>query len=117
VLNHNNIQKTEYIVHGRHGLESEGGASTGVSLGKKCSCGANPIAGFVQNVFPGIDFVAKIPGDSLRDFGRAGVKAVDHQCLHRDGLVGAFEGVHIESGLFSVLVIAELAHFHFPGCI
>src|ERR1700683_1516823 len=34
VVNHNDILNAEYIVHGRHGLQSERGASTRVSLDK-----------------------------------------------------------------------------------
>ncbi len=30
VMNHNDILNAEYVVHGRHGLQSEGGASTRV---------------------------------------------------------------------------------------
>jgi hypothetical protein len=40
---------------------------------------------------------------------------VNHQGLHRDGLVSAFEGVHIEAGLFPVFVFAVLAHFPAPS--
>ena len=36
---------------------------------------------------------------------------MDHKGFHRNGLVRALEGVHIEPGLFPVLVIAELAIF------
>ena len=72
---------------------------------------ANPIAGFVENVFTRVDLVPKIPGDRLWDLDCPRVKAVDHKCLHRDGLVRALEGVHIESGLLPVLVNAEVAHF------
>src|ERR1700677_2491760 len=78
---------------------------------------ANPMARFVENVFTGIDLVPKILGDGLRDFDRPRVKAVDHKCLHRDGLVRALEGVHIEPGLFPVLVIAELTHFLSPPAL
>ena len=34
VVNHNDIPNAEYIIHGRYGLQSEGGASTCVSLDK-----------------------------------------------------------------------------------
>jgi hypothetical protein len=75
---------------------------------------ANAIARLVENVFTRIDFVPKILGDRLRDFVRPRVQTVDHKCLHRDGLVGALEGVHIEPGLFPVLVFAVLAHLLSP---
>jgi hypothetical protein len=44
---------------------------------------------FVENVFTRVDLISKILGDGLRDFGRAGVEAVDYQGLHRDGLVSS----------------------------
>jgi hypothetical protein len=56
-------------------------------------------------------------GNRLRDIGGARVKIVDHQGLHWDRLVRAREGVHIEPGLFSVLLNAELAHFLAPSTI
>jgi hypothetical protein len=72
---------------------------------------ANPIARFVENVFTRINLVPQILGDGPWDIGRPRVKAVDYKRLHRNGLVRALEGVHIESGLLPVLVNAEVAHF------
>jgi hypothetical protein len=46
------------VVHRRHGLQSEGGASTRVGLGKWSPCVANPIAGFVEYVFIGMAWFA-----------------------------------------------------------
>ena len=74
VVNHDDILNTEYIIHGRHGFQSEGGAPTCVSLGKDCPRVANTIAGFVEDVLTRIDLVAKIFGDGLWDFGRSRVK-------------------------------------------
>ena len=98
VVNHDDILDAEYVVHGRHRLQSEGGASTRVGLGKYRPRMANPMAGFVENVFPRIDLVPQILGNGLWDIDRPRVKSVDHKCLHRDGLVRALEGVHIEPG-------------------
>jgi hypothetical protein len=76
-----------------------------------------PGAILVGDDFSRIDFVPKIFGDGLRDFGRPRVKAVDHKRLHRDRLVGALEGVHIEPGLFPVFVFAVVCHFPAPSAI
>src|SRR5580704_2267104 len=95
VVNHNDILNAEYIIHGRHGLQSESGASTRVGRGKQCSRGSNSSAIFVGDDFSRVDLVAKILGDGLWDFDRPRVEAVDHKRLHRDSLVRALEGVHI----------------------
>ena len=77
----------------------------------------NSSTGLIEYVFTRINLLPQILGDCPWDFDRPRVEAVDHKCLHRDGLIRALEGVHIEPRLFPVLVVAELAHFLSPPAI
>ena len=97
-MHHHDVLYFEKIVHRSDRLKSRKGTATRVRHGEQGPRVADPVAGFVENVFARIDLVPEIVGDSLRYFGCPRIKAVDHDGLHRDELIESLEGGPIEPG-------------------
>jgi hypothetical protein len=111
VVNHNNVLNVEQEVHFRDRHENGCGTAASVGRGKHRPRRTNPVAGFVENHFTGVDLIPQIRRDRLRDIDRARVKAVNHQGLHWNGKVESVEFGLIEPGLRPVFVFAVLSHF------